>query len=321
MVAGDCASVDSRRGGRGLAIYTAFIAAALTVAVLVGHFNDLPLATRGLIWMACGLGALAVVAGALREWLRESSRWIPALRMGQLAVEREAFERARSWLVPWHSCVGLLLLIPCVLLALTLDERALRLANAALPMLAGLSILPIAIDVGQRMSRSVGLWLISIPLVLFLWADLSIIDWESTTADAWYYAQRTMVAAVLLGWGHWALTNYLVGKLDWPKQLYLSSWIYFIGATLLGSWMVIGVTLDVWPRVAQSADMATRLVWLLAWVGLIGRAIQFALRPIGLDTQASLKVRQAAVYATEIDWFCWPVRHIYFPGSVRWAGR
>lgn len=291
---------DARRGGRGSAIYCAFISAALTIAVLICHFNELPLATRGLIWMAGGLGALAAIAGCLREWLRESSRWIPALQLGKLAVEQADFERARRWMVPWHCSVGLLLLLPCGMLALGLDERVLRLANAALPLLSGLSILPIAIDASQRISRTIGLWLISFPVILFLSADLPSLNWDATTVETWYYGQRTMIALVLLGWTHWSLTHWLVGRLDWPKQLASSSWVCFLAAAAVGGGMLFGDTIGWWPRFAQSAELTVQITWLLAWVGLIARAIQFALRPIGLDCAASLRMRQWAVVAAEI---------------------
>ena len=290
---------DARRGGRGWALYIAFVAATLTCGVLFGHFNELPMKTRGLLWMASALGSLAVVAGCLREWLRESPRLIPALRLGNLAASHLEFEAARRRLVPWHSLIGLMLLVPCVQLALVLDLRELRLLNAALPLLSGLSILPLAIDRQQLWSRRVGLWLISVPLILWACSDMPALDGTSSIADGWFYLQRAMAACVLLGWMHWFAMHWLNGKLDWPEQLKRSSWIAFGVAAMLGGWMLVGEFVDAWPRVAQSASLGTQCVWLLAWVGLIGRAIQFALVPVGIDQRSSLRSRQAAVYATE----------------------
>jgi hypothetical protein len=187
---------------------------------------------------------------------------------------------------------------------MSLDERYLRMANAALPLLSGLSILPIALDQTQRWSRTIGLWLVSIPLVLILWADLPIDGWYD---HGWSYLQRSMIAMAILGWVHWGLTSWLVGKLDWPARLYSSSWTAFALAAAIGLAMLVSEPLHWWKLAAASMPLAVRLVWLVAWASLIGRAIQLALRPIGLDGAASLKARQAMVFGIELglSLFAW----------------
>ncbi len=245
------------------------------------------------------LGCIGGSGGVLREWLREAPRIIPALRLGNLATQRSQFDAARRWLVPLHSCIGIVLLVPCLLLALQLDERGLRLANASLPFLSGLAILPIALDQGQRAARCIGLWLSSLTLLLFVWADLSPLGFDSSLEDGWIYVHHTMVGLVLLGWAQWLLTHWLHGKLDWPAQLARASWISFFGAATVGCCMLVGASVDAWPHAAQLAELSTQIVWLLAWAGLVGRAAQFALRPIGVDRSASLWQRQAAIYAVE----------------------
>lgn len=291
---------DWRTGSRGLAVYLATLSASLTTAAAIVDVFDVPKNESALLWMAAGLAALAIMAGCLREWMRERARLLPALRLGALKAHGSQFDKARQWMVPLHSAIGLVLLLPCLLLVLDFDQPPLRLATAALPFISAISILPIAIDRHRPLPRVVGLILISFAAIFFSWSDLQPAGTQIGASLDWYYFQRSFVPLVILGWGYAWLSEPLKSKVDWQRLLHHAGWICLALGALLGAVMLGGAAAGFWGNAWRTASLATKLATLPAWCGVVGRCLMLALAPRGLDATVSLVMRQAAVYAAEL---------------------
>lgn len=290
---------DSRSGKRGLAIYFTMIAGALTAATMVNDVNGLPFMEGGLIWLAGGLTALALMAGCLREWLREESRLLPALRLGNFQGRKDVFIRARDWMTPLHACIGLLLVIPCFLLVINFPVRGLRLAAASLPLISAISILPIANQFERRVPRVIGLFLISISTILSGWSDLPRV-WDFLNAPVvWQYAQHTFVTLIFLGWSFALLSEPLQSKLDWRILLHRSGWLAIGLALIVGIGLIAGEFWGIWPEASRATADVNKFSMLAAWAGIVLRFLLLALVPFGIDASAGKSIRQAAVYAVE----------------------
>lgn len=291
---------DWRRGQRGLAVYLATLSLSLTCAVTVVGLAGVAWREGILLWMAAGLLAMAIMAGCLREWLRESQRLLPALRLGALAAHTGQFLQARSWMVPLHAAIGLALLVPCVLLVLDFDQPHLRSATAALPLLSALSILPIAVDPARRLPRSIGLALIVCSAVLCSWSDLRPLTSEAAPGALWDYLQRTFASLVFASLALVALAEPLRHKIDWQRILHRASWLSLAAGCFCGIAMLAGAAAGDWADVWRNAPLGSKLVTLAAWCASVVRCLLLAMAPRGLDTRASTDVRHAAVYLAEI---------------------
>ncbi len=305
---------DSRPGKRGLSVYLNLLSVSLVGSLTLSAWAELPWLHSSLLWMASGLGALALMAGLLRELVREASRLAPALRLGQIASPQQ-LRHALTWMPTLHAVIGLLALVPSVLLVLSLEERTLRIAATVLPFIGACAILPIAIERGKLFYRYCGLVLISSTLVLLWWADLPQAWGTADYSASWLYVQRLFAALVVLGGAVYPLTVLAIRKpSDWERPLMVSGWVAFGLGTACGLVLLTLQLDDSWRALAASASLTTKLLSVAAWVIVIARLIQFAARPHSLDRRASNGARKTAVYAAQIGMaaLC-AVTYVHFP--------
>lgn len=291
---------DVRPGKRGLAVYLNLLALALVASVAISAWYELPELQAWLLWMAAGLGAMAVMAGLLRAWLRETPRLAPKLGLGQISTPPQ-LRRALTWMSGLHTSVGLLALVPSVLLVLSFEDRALRMAATMLPFIGACAILPIASGPGRLGYRYCGLLLTTATLVLLSWADLPQAWGDAGSVEAWWYIQRVFAALVVLGgivypW----LAQWLRRSEQWDEPLMMSGW------AALGLGIVCGLVLlsfqfdNQWRVQAAAAALGTKLLSLGGWTIVISRLLQFAAGPHCLDRSSPVALRRAAVYAAQI---------------------
>ncbi len=291
---------DTRPGKRGLSVYLSLLSLSLVAAVCLCSFGQLPRLQTWLMWMASGLGAMAIMAALLRELVRESSRLGPALKLSVIMGNTAKLRHALTWMPALHCAAGLLALVPSILLVLAFQERALRIAATALPFIGALAILPIAIERGKAVYRYCGLLLMSTALLLLWWADLPSAWALSGEHDIWIYLQRAFVALVAIGVVYPAVVVRLSRAREWEAPLMNCGWIAFwLG---LGSGLVmLLLQLNVgWETQAASATLATKLMTALTWIAAVARLLQFAVWPHSTDQAASVMLRQAGVYAAQV---------------------
>jgi hypothetical protein len=302
---------------RGLGVYLSLISVAVISAMSLCSLGELPKEQTWLLWLASGLGALAVMAGLLRELVREASVLGPQLQLGTV-TSPEKFRHALSWMPAVHSLVALAALIPSILLVLALEDRSLRIAATLLPFLGGLSILPVAIDRGRVYFRYCGLALVSTSTVLLWWADLpnawTVVDIEGS----WIFLQRAFVGLIALGIVYPILAHLLRRKTDWVQPLMHLGWVTLFLGIAAGGGMLLGEFAKEWDQVAATASLGTKLLTLAAWTAIVARLLQFAVRPHSSDTTASDSVRKLAVFAAEagISMLC-AACYFHFPNLFR----
>ena len=287
-------------GKRGLAFYFNLVSVALVVSSLFCIYENLPHMHTWLIWMASGLGAMALVAGLLREMVREASMLGSTLKFGSI-TEPAKLRHALGWMPAVHTSASLLALVPSILLVLSFEERTMRVAATILPFIGALTILPIAFERHMSGFRYVGLSLISSTLVLLWWADLPS-AWSVTGVEgAWLFVHRAFAAFVLLGILYPVLAQLVRNKESWETPLMYIGWAAFgIGATI-GVIMLGGQAGKVWNAVAANASTGTKWMTLVAWAAIAARLLQFAARPFSTDRLATETTRKAAVYLAEVS--------------------
>ena len=287
-------------GKRGLAFYFNLVSVALVVSSLFCIYENLPHMHTWLIWMASGLGAMALVAGLLREMVREASMLGSTLKFGSI-TEPVKLRHALGWMPAVHTSASLLALIPSILLVLSFEERTMRVAATILPFIGALTILPIAFERHMSGFRYVGLSLISSTLVMLWWADLPTAWSVSGVEGAWLFVHRAFAAFVLLGILYPVLAQLVRNKVSWESPLMHIGWVAFgIGVTI-GMIMLGGQAGKVWNIVAANASTGTKWMTLVAWSAVVARLLQFAARPISTDRMATEATRKAAVYLAEVS--------------------
>lgn len=286
-------------GKRGLAVYLNVISLGLVGAMSLSAWEELPRLQSWLIWLASGLGAMAVMAGLLRELVRESSVLGPQLKLGSV-TSRERYQHALRWMPIAHCVAAMLALVPCVLLVLALEERALRIAATVLPFLGAIAVLPIAMGQSRGVLRYCGLTLISTSLVLLWWADLPN-AWAVTNLEgSWIFVQRSFVALVTLGCLYPLLAHWLRHKEEWLRPLMDMGWLALGLGSVTGLVMLAGSIGQQWDQVAESIDIGSKLMTIVAWIAVATRLLQFAARPHSTDQGAPIPLRKAAVFVAEL---------------------
>lgn len=287
-------------GQRGLAFYFNLVSFALVFSSIISIQAGLPLMHVWLIWMASGLGAMALVAGLLRELVREASMLGATLKFGSI-TEPTKLQHALHWMPAVHTSASLLALVPSVLLVLSFEERTMRVAATILPFIGALTILPIAFERRMRGLRYVGLSLISSSLVLLWWADLPSAWSVAGVEGAWMFFHRAFVAFVLLGIIYPVLAQVVRNKERWERPLMHVGWAALAIGVTIGVVMLGGEAAEVWNTVAAQADLGTKWMTLLAWSAVVGRLLQFAASPHSTDRLASETTRKTAVYLAEVS--------------------
>ncbi len=285
---------------RGLAFYLNLVSSALVIAALLCVFARLPIMHTWLIWMASGLGAMSVIAGLLREMVREASILGPTLRFGSI-TEPAKLRHAMHWMPALHTTIALLALVPSLLLVLSFEERTMRVAATVLPLIGALSILPIASDRRTNFYRYVGLSLISSSLVLLFWADLPVAWTMAGFSDAWIFIQRAFIAFVLLGIIYPIVVHVFINKEAWVRPLMHVGWFTFAIGVAIGCIMLGGEATGVWKTAAANASLPTKLMTIVAWGAVTARLLQFAARPHSIDRLATASTRMLAVYIAELS--------------------
>ncbi len=289
---------------RGLAVYWNVIALGLVGSTYFCGLFELPRAHAWLLWLVSGLGAMALMAGCLRELIREASVLGPRLGLHSI-VAPDRYLQASQWIPGWHCIAALAALVPSVTLVLAFEEQTLRVAATTLPFLGALTILPLGAVRGEAVFRYCGLSLLSTSFVLFWWADLPsawVVAWPH---GGWPFVQRAMLAFVLLGivypWlaCRWQRQNNPAAAL-WQRPLTHIGWITLALGVCAGIGLIVGQALAQWRMTAEEASLAARLSILLAWAAIAARGLQFAANPQGLDAQASIPLRKAAAFAAEV---------------------
>ncbi len=283
---------------RGLGVYLNLIALALVLAVSLCSLGALPLKQSWLIWLAAGLGAMAVMAALLRELARESATISKQLHLSGVATPSK-FQHALRWMPVAHTLASMLALLPCVLLVLAFDERSLRVAATVLPFIGALSILPIAGQNVNSIFRYCGLILTSASILLLWWADLPNAWALAGPSESWIFVQRAFVGFILLGVGYPLLARVLHNKKDWEQPLMDIGWASFFVGLMIGLVMLAGEFEGLWRQSAVEADLLTKILTLGAWTAAVARWLQFAVRPHASDMRASVGLRKAAVFASE----------------------
>ncbi len=291
---------ELQTGKRGLAFYFNFVSLALVFACIISIHQGLPQMHTWLIWLAGGLGAMAIVAGLLREMVREASMLGAAMKFGSI-TEPAKLRHALHWMPALHTTASLLALVPSILLVLSFDERTMRLAATILPFLGALTILPIAFERSMVAFRYVGLSLISSSLVLLWWADLPSV-WSVTGVEgAWMFVHRAFAAFVLLGIIYPVLATLVRNKTIWERPLMHVGWSSFVIGIPIGVVMLGGEAAKVWNTVAASAPLGTKWMTMIAWIAVTTRLLQFAAKPHSADREASETTRKTAVYFAELS--------------------
>ncbi|MCA9132415.1 MAG: hypothetical protein KDA45_04650 [Planctomycetales bacterium] len=304
---------EPQSGKRGLSVYLSLLSLSLVAAMTLCSLGELPRLQTWLLWMASGLGAMAMMAGALRELARESSQLATALRMNAIrGTSAAAVNHAMTWMPAVHTIFGLLALVPSALLVLALEHRSLRVAATALPFLSAVAVLPIASVRGQTLYRYCGVLFISTTLVLLWWADLPNAWALAAPTQGWLYLQRAFAALVSLGilypviagWIHRAERSAPSAQrqdsLAWERCLMDSGWLALALGTACGCAMLLLQLTAGWETQAATATLVTKLMTAAAWMAVVGRLLQFAARPHSTDQSAHVTIRQAAVYAAQL---------------------
>ena len=291
---------ELQTGKRGLAFYFNLVSLALVFASIISVRQGLPQMHTWLIWLASGLGAMAIVAGLLREMVREASMLGASLKFGSI-TEPAKLRHALHWMPALHTAASLLALVPSILLVLSFDERTMRVAATILPFLGALTILPIAFERSMVAFRYVGLSLISSSLVLLWWADLPS-AWSVTGVEgAWMFVHRAFAAFVLLGITYPMLATLVRNKASWEKPLMHVGWSSFVIGIAIGVAMLGGEAAKVWNTVAASAALVTKSMTMIAWIAVTARLLQYAAKPHSTDREASEAARKTAVYFAELS--------------------
>jgi hypothetical protein len=306
---------DSRSGSRGWGVYLNGLSVALTSAALLPGLTSDRLDERFLLWVLSGLGAMTLMVVCLREWLRESSRLIPALRLGMLAPRQHEFVRASVWMAGSHTLAGLVLIGPCVLLVLGDHPAFTQRLAALIPCLSALTILPIASQLSYRLPRIASMLLVSVAAVLIGWSGLaqstlahSSAGWGTVSGGGswwelhfhWAHWQRAFVILVALLWVYRWFAERLRNRLDWGSILHASSSVCVVAAFASGLLSLLGIAYSM-----RDAESLVSNPWGMgwdtfgAWVALAARMLQLAFRPTGLDSGISRHARQWALYASE----------------------
>lgn len=291
---------ELQTGKRGLAFYFNLVSLALVFASIISIHQSLPQMHTWLIWLASGLGAMAIIAGLLREMVRESSMLGATLKFGSI-TEPAKLRHALNWMPAFHTTASLLALVPSILLVLSFDERTLRVAATILPFLGALTILPIAFERSMVAYRYVGLSLISSSLVLLWWADLPS-AWSVTGVEgAWMFVHRAFAAFILLGVTYPVLATIVRNKASWEKPLMQVGWSSFVIGVAIGIVMLGGEAAKNWNTVAANATLGTKWMTIVAWMAVTARLLQFAAKPSSTDREASETTRKTAVYFAELS--------------------
>jgi hypothetical protein len=283
-----------------LSVYLSLVSLSMVAVVCLCSLGQLPRLQTWLMWMAGGLGAMAIMAALLRELVRESSRLGPALRLNAILGDAAKLRHALTWMPALHAAAGLLALAPSVLLVLVFQERSLRIAATALPFIGAIAILPIAIGRGQAVFRYCGLLLVSTSLLLLWWADLPSAWALAGEQDTWLYLQRAFVALIAIGVMYPAVVARLSRLSEWEAPLMNCGWIAFWLGIGSGGVMLLLQLDKGWETQAAAATLVTKLMTAAAWVMVVARLVQFAVSPHSTDRAATEMLRQAAVYAAQV---------------------
>lgn len=298
---------------RGLGVYLNLIACGLVAAMSISAWGELPALQSRLVWLASGLSAMAVMAGLLRELVRESSPLGAQLKLGSVTTV-DRYRHALHWMPIVHSVAAMLALVPCILLVLAFEQRELRIAATVLPFIGAIAILPIAIERGREAFRYCGLILISTSLILLWWADLPN-AWAVTNIEgSWIFVQRTFAALVALGCLYPVLAHLLRHKQEWVRPLMNMGWATLTLGIATGIVMLTGSIGKQWDQVAESIDIGSKLMTITAWIAVVARLLQFAARPHSTDRNAPVQLRKAAVFGAEfaIAFMC-AATYFHFP--------
>lgn len=305
---------DQRPGQRGVAVYLNLVAVSLTSGIVLSVWSELPAHQASLLWLASGLGAMALMAGALREFTGEASRLGAAFHVGAISYERRRFLYAAYWMRNVHTIAALLALVPSVYLVTVFGERSFRVAATVLPFIGALTILPVSVRTTTSAFRYVGLSLISFTLLLFWWADLPMALADASHTEHWIFIQRAFAAFVALGIAYPAVVGFIKNRVEWEKPLMDLSWIALLLGLFTGGFALLGQWQGEWRAMGTAASMSTKALTLVAWIAVFSRLIQFAAKPFGLDKKASIALRKAAVFAAEfvLGLLC-AAAYLFFP--------
>ncbi|MEI8214031.1 MAG: hypothetical protein WCI02_17905, partial [Planctomycetota bacterium] len=279
---------DPRSWSRGWAVYCSSLSMAMIVAATIANRTGARVDDAFLMWAFGGLSAMMVLAVCVREWLRESSQLLPALRLGSLAPRQSEFEHARHWMSGLHSLVGIFFLGSSLLLIFGNHDPFTQRIAALLPLMSALSILPIATDLKHSTPRSISLGLMTVAAVLVSWSDLTRQSAQmGSDASIWWRGhytfaliQRAFCVVVGLGWIYRWLSQRFEGWLDWDRILSIGSRI------LIRIGFCIGVASFYFAWVAMRNQLsATSIPWtvgassVVAWVAMAGWLLQRLLKP------------------------------------------
>ena len=304
---------DWRSRKRGWSIYLNCLSVAFVIAIAINQAYRMKIDDSFLVWAISGLIAMTTMAVMLREWLRESNSLIPTLRLGSLAPRQEEFERARVWMVGFHTTIGFLILIPTVGMAFYHPEAFTRRLTSLFPWIISLSILPIATELRQKSPRVLALMLITFGAYLVGWSDFSLVLseagwWQNHFAYA--YLQRAFVISIGIAWAYRYASQWLWEKLDWGTLLNRAS----IGTLCAGG--ALGVVTLGLERGFSSNSLPVHVGFtsLAAWLGLIFWTLQIALRPSPNQPEYSIPMRRLAFYVCEVSMFAFAITlHFHYP--------
>jgi hypothetical protein len=276
---------DVRSAMRGWSVYLSTVSVAMSLGATLAGASHLTSVHTFLAWIYGGLIATIVLAVCLREWLRESTRLLPALHLGSLAPKLDDFAIAGKRLSGLHSGLGLFVMVLAPVMVLSgFDVTTARLASL-LPILSALSILPLAIDEKYRFPRVISLALISVAVILLSWSDLIVLR-SPTEIDSWVWwrgnfalgiAQRTFIAIVALSLVYRLISSRYRGWLDWDVILERGSVVLMVAGTVFGWGYIVGLwgaMRGAWPGASAlslvntpwTIGVGSFIAWtLLAW--------------------------------------------------------
>ncbi|MFO1063648.1 MAG: hypothetical protein U0892_07265 [Pirellulales bacterium] len=291
---------DARSRSRAPALYVSIIAVMLTLAAVVGQSYGLAFAHRALLWLALLLVSGAVMAGIVREWMRESGRLLPALGLQSLSGRLAEASRVREWMVNLHTAVGLLLLVPIGMLEFALEERSLRLMTSALPLAAALSIMPIAVDLRRSLPRIVSLLLMTCAAVLLSWSEIEIVDGGSIDT-VMQFMLRTLLALTAVAWVYTLLIAPFAGNLDWARLLRRAASVCFVVTSICGAALVGWDLADESRSFFALLPIQLKVLAVSGYLVLVLRPLFIVIVPSLFDRGVASAIRSTAVILVEIS--------------------
>ena len=315
------------------ASYAAIVSIVSCIAMVFCVNTELTLEVRWLVWTASLAAATTAMAFVLREVTETREGLLKRFSEKTRAIFRFELHRVHRWMPALHTAIGGMLLIPTIDLVLTTEFVEVRRMAALLPFLIAGSVLAIAKFNYQKVWQRIGLAFMSLSILLFAVASLSVSWLEHVPGDVWLFLQRVLAAGVLLSWIYWIIGGLTSTKKSdsfvsdetttatkttttgaWSETLKIFSWILLAIALMAGLALNLVALLGQHRAAIAQAELFEKVLLIGGFIAIFARLIQAAGYPAGIDRGLSMLFRTTAVYVAEFTvaaivsaiYFCYP---------------